>query len=90
MDPGVLLEPQRFYGTPSGEKCCLAKEYSNFREFEEKSKNVSLLGTVLELRSATFSSKVYHCSLLVSLYVIHVILFVRYVYYIGLLEHFRL
>ena len=50
---------------------------------------LSLLGTVLELSSATFSSKVYHCILLVSLYDIHVILFVWYVYYIGLLERFR-
>ena len=47
------------------------------------------LNTVLELSSASFSAKVYHCILLVSLYVIHVILFVRYVYYIGLLERFR-
>ena len=47
------------------------------------------LKTVLELSSVTFSSKVYHCILLVSLYVIHVILFVWYVYYIGLLERFR-
>ena len=47
------------------------------------------MGTVLELSSATFSSNVYHCILLVSLYVIYVILFVWYVYYIGLLEHFR-
>ena len=45
------------------------------RWIKDKSKNVSLLGTVLELRSATFSSNVYHCILLVSLYVIHVILF---------------
>ena len=50
----------------------------------------ALLGTVLELSSATFSSNVCHCNLLVSLYVIHVILFVWYVYYIGLLERFRL
>ena len=34
----------------------------------------------LELSSATFSSNVYHCILLVSLYVIYVILFVWYVY----------
>ena len=33
-----------------------------------------------------FSSNVYHCILLVSLYVIHIILFVWYVYYIGLLS----
>ena len=45
--------------------------------------------TVLKLSSATFSSNVYHCILLVSLYVIHVILFVRYVYYIELLKRFR-
>ena len=38
-----------------------------------KSKNVSLLGTVLELSSATFSSNVYHCILLVSLYVINIV-----------------
>ena len=49
----------------------------------------SLLGTVLELSIATFSSMVYHSILLVSLYVIPVILFVWYVYYIGLLERFR-
>ena len=40
----------------------------------KNSKNVSLLGVVLELSRATFSSNVYHCILLVSLYVIHVIL----------------
>ena len=44
---------------------------------------------ILELSSATFSSKVYYCILLVPLYVIHVILFLVYVYYIGLLERFR-
>ena len=50
----------------------------------------SLLGTVLELSSATLSSKVYHCILYVSLYVIHVILFVWYVYNIGLPERLRI
>ena len=44
---------------------------------------------ILELSSATLSSNVYHCILLVSLYVIYVILFVWYVYYIGLLVRFR-
>ena len=60
----------------------------NLETFKRNLKNVSLLRTVLELSSATFSSNVYHCILLVSLYVIYVILFVWYVYYIGLLERF--
>ena len=72
-----------------GERTDWLKNSPTLESFKRNLKNVSLLGTVLELSSATFSSKVYHCILLVSLYVIHVILFVWYVYYIGLLERFR-
>ena len=46
-------------------------------------------GNGYRVKQCYFSSNVYHCILLVSLYVIYVILFVWYVYYIGLLEHFR-
>ena len=76
------------WNSPWGERAAWLKNSPTFREFKEKSKKVSLLGAVLELSSATFSSNVYYCILLVSLYVIHVILFVWYVYYIGLLERF--
>ena len=71
-----------------GERAAWLKNSPTLESFRRNIK-VSLLGTVLELSSATFSSKVYHCILLVSLYVIHVILFVGYVYYIGLLERLR-
>ena len=73
----------------SGERAAWLNNSLTLVSFKRNLKKNSLLGTVLELSSATFSSKVYHCILLVSLYVIHVILFVWYVYYIGLLERFR-
>ena len=67
-----------------GERASWHKNSPTLESFKEKSKNVSLLGAVLELSSATFSSNVHHCILLVSyiciMYVIYVILFVWYVY----------
>ena len=68
MDQGVFLEPQRIYGTPWGERDAWLKNSPALESFKK---------AVLELSSATFSSNVYHCILLVSLYVIHVILFVN-------------
>ena len=77
------------WNTLRGERAAWRKNSPTFESFKRNLKNVSLLGTVLEFSSATVSSNVYHCILLVSLYVIHVILFVWYVYYIELLERFR-
>ena len=50
-----------------GEMVACLKNSPTLESFEKKSKNVSLLGTVLELGSATFSAKVYRCILLVSI-----------------------
>ena len=63
-----------------GEMAAYLKNSPTLESFKINLKNVSLLGTVLELSSAIFSYKVYHCIFLVPLYVIYVILFVWYVY----------
>ena len=74
MDPEVLL----LWNSIRGERAVWLKNSPTLESFKRNLK--SLLGTVLELSSATFSSNVYHCIFLVSLYVIYVILFVWYVY----------
>ena len=53
-----------------GKRAAWLKNSPTLESFKRNLKNVSLLGTVHELSSATFSSNVYHCILLVSLYVI--------------------
>ena len=58
MDPGVLLETQRIYGTLlRGERAAWLKNSPTLESFEKNLK-LSHLGTVLELSSATFSSNV--------------------------------
>ena len=56
------------------------KNSSTLESFKIKFKNVSLLGTVLELSSANLSAKVYHCILLVSIvcYTYNIVLLVMF------------
>ena len=86
---GFARASAKLWNSLMGETAACLKNSPTFDSFKRNLKTYIFWERFSGVRSATFSTKVYHCILLVSLYVIHVLWFVRYVYYIILLEFFR-
>ena len=65
-----------------GERAAWLKNSPTLESFKTNLKNVSLLGTVLELSSATFSSNVLYCACIIVCYLCNIVCLVCLLYWI--------